>query len=104
MDEYIGKDNIRRIYSKNKTIKLCIGKDNTCTKQAKKNNLCLGCKNNRDKTLFANKIEGEIFVANQREYVVVINNLPDKNESLSRYLFLALSRPLLTESAITQLN
>jgi len=43
-------------------IKLCSGKGNTCEKEAKKEGTCAGCKSGRDRTVFENRAEGEIFI------------------------------------------
>lgn len=41
--------------------KLCSGKENKCTKEAKSGGTCTGCKTGFDRTVFGNHVEGEIF-------------------------------------------
>ena len=42
-------------------VKLCPGKNNTCTKEVKKGGMCTGCQTGLDKTAFKNRVEGELF-------------------------------------------
>lgn len=50
-----------KTYKSGRKMRLCIGKNNTCTKEQKQNNLCTGCQTGYDKTFFFNRKEGEIF-------------------------------------------
>lgn len=54
-----------KVKKNGKTASLCIGKNDTCTKEAKKNQLCTGCTTGFDRTAFQNRIEGEIFTDNR---------------------------------------
>lgn len=47
--------------AKGREIRLCSGKGNTCTKDAKVDDTCTGCKTGRDNTIFRDRTEGEIF-------------------------------------------
>lgn len=70
----IGLDGIKRKHftdknGKKRSVILC--KTNNCDKEEKKRSgYCLGCLNNRDKTVFLNRQEGEIFIANNIRYKI----------------------------------
>lgn len=55
----------------NTKTRLCLGKDNTCDKEAKKLNKCLGCHRGYSKTEFKNRQEGDRFIANGFRYKFV---------------------------------
>lgn len=64
-----------KTYSSGREVKLCIGNNNTCPKEAKAKTggKCKGCSNNTDRTGFLNRHEGEVFEANGIRYKNVGN-------------------------------
>lgn len=50
-----------KTYASGRKMRLCIGNNNTCPKEQRKNGLCAGCTTGFDKTFFFNRREGEIF-------------------------------------------
>ena len=48
--------------------RLCKGADDTCMKESKKGGLCTSCTSGRDMSQFKNRVDGEIFIANDIRY------------------------------------
>jgi hypothetical protein len=57
-----------KLRSNGKRTRLCKGKNDTCTKEPKKEGLCKGCTTGRDKTQFLNREDGEIFILDGIKY------------------------------------
>jgi hypothetical protein len=60
-----------KVNAKGRRTRLCKGKGNTCTKEAKLEQLCTGCKTGFDKTFFLNRDEGEVFVKGDIRYIFI---------------------------------
>lgn len=60
-----------KLRSDGRKTRLCKGKNDTCTKEPKKDGLCWGCTTGRDATQFKNRQEGELFVVNNIRYKYV---------------------------------
>lgn len=54
-------ENRYKLRKNGKKTRLCKGKNDTCTKEPKKDGLCMGCISGRDANIFKNRAEGEIF-------------------------------------------
>ncbi len=60
-----------KVRSDGRKTKLCSGKNNTCTKEAKTGGICTGCRTGNDKTVFNNRAQGEIFTDRGIRYVYI---------------------------------